>query len=83
MRYLEWDYDPDPADSTFFTDYAYLLREADGRVHIEHDRHILGLFGRADWLRLITAAGFEARILPFEHSEVEPGTMELFLGLKR
>jgi len=83
MRYLEWSYDPDPADSTFLTDFAYLLREADGQVHVEHDRHILGLFGRGDWLRLIAAAGFEARVLPFEHSEIEPGTLELFLGLVR
>jgi len=83
MRYLEWTYDPDPADSTFLTDFAYLLREADGRVHVEHDQHVLGLFSRGDWLRLIIAAGFEARVLPFEHSQVEPGMVELFLGLVR
>ena len=31
LRYLEWTWDPDPADSTYTVDYAYLLREQDGR----------------------------------------------------
>jgi SAM-dependent methyltransferase len=27
LRYLEWTWDPDPADSSYVVDYAYLLRE--------------------------------------------------------
>jgi SAM-dependent methyltransferase len=30
LRYLEWDWDPDPSDTTYVSDFAYLLRE-DGR----------------------------------------------------
>jgi len=63
-------------------DYAYLLRAADGAVRVEHDRHIEGLFGRADWLRLLSAAGFEARSVPFEHSGLEPGTHEVFVAVR-
>ncbi|HEY8549584.1 MAG TPA: hypothetical protein VIL35_06495, partial [Vicinamibacterales bacterium] len=60
-------------------DYAYMLREADGSVRVEHDRHIEGLFSRNDWLRLIAEAGFvDARVVPFEHPDIEPGTYELF-----
>jgi hypothetical protein len=40
-------------------------------VHVEHDRHIGGLFPRADWLRLLRDIGFEARALRFDHSEVD------------
>ena len=81
MRYPAWDRDPDPADTTYVTDFAYLLREGN-EVRCEYDRHICGLFGREDWLRLIAGAGFSARCIPFEHSQLESGSHELFLGIK-
>ena len=54
VRFLEWTWDPDPLDTTYTVDYAYLLRDADGSVRVEHDRHVEGLFPRAD---LAGAAG--------------------------
>ena len=80
LRYLEWTWDPDPADTTYTVDYAYLLREEDGSTQMEHDRHIEGLFSRADWLRLLRAVDFDPSIVPFDHSELEPGSYELFIG---
>ena len=83
LRYLEWTWDPDATDTTCQVDFAYLLREADGTVRVEHDRHVEGLFARADWLRLLAEVGFsEPRVVPFEHSEVEPGSCELFVASK-
>ncbi len=58
LRYLEWTWDPDPADSSYTVDYAYLLRDADGTLRVERDRHIEGLFARGDWLRLMRTPGF-------------------------
>lgn len=46
LRYLEWTWDPDPTDTTYLTDFAYLLREADGSLRVVHNRHVMGLFGR-------------------------------------
>jgi hypothetical protein len=80
LRYLEWTWDPDPADTSCVVDYAYVLRERDGSVRVEHDRHVEGLFARADWLRLLAEAGFEPRAVPFDHSELEPGTYEVFVA---
>jgi SAM-dependent methyltransferase len=80
LRWVEWTWDPDPSDSTYVVDYAYLLRTPDGTVRVEHDRHVEGLFSRADWLRLLTGAGFTARSVPFEHSEVDAGSLEVFVG---
>jgi SAM-dependent methyltransferase len=60
FRYLEWQWDPDPNDSTYLVDYAFLLREANGEVRVVHDRHIEGLFPRATWLSLFEAAGLAA-----------------------
>ena len=78
VRFLEWTWDPDPADSTIVTDYAFLLRERDGSVHMEWERHIAGLFSRADWLRLLAEVGFQPEVLAFDHSELEPGEYEIF-----
>ena len=74
------DMDPDPADRSYVVDYAYLLRESDGSMHVEWDRHIEGLFARGDWLRLLADVGFQPRVVPFEHSELEPGQYEVFVG---
>lgn len=83
FRFLEWTSDPDPADMTYTVDYACLLRETDGTVRVEHDRHIEGLFARSEWLRLLDEAGFDARCVPYDHSELEPGSYEVFVGVRR
>jgi SAM-dependent methyltransferase len=82
LRYLEWTWDPDPDDGSYLVDMAYLLRDESGEVRVAHDRHRLGLFSRAAWLRTIEESGFEARAVPFEGCGSEPGS-ELFLGIKR
>jgi hypothetical protein len=81
MRYLEWTWDPDPGDCTYLVDLAYLLRDERGELHLEHDRHRLGIFPRGEWLRFIEDAGFEAGSVPFKHSEAEPGS-KVFLGIR-
>jgi hypothetical protein len=53
-----------------------VLRDSSGDVQVEHDRHVEGLFPRSTWLRLLDEAGFEARAVPLEHSEVEAGVHE-------
>jgi SAM-dependent methyltransferase len=82
LRYLSWTWDPDPADTTYVTDYAYLLRTPDGAVRVEHDRHVEGLFPRAVWLHLLSEAGFAPRAVSFDHSELEPGSYEIFVAGK-
>ena len=81
FRYLEWTWDPDPSDCTYVADYAFLLRDPSGAARIEHDRHVEGLFPRADWLAILTQAGFQARAVPFEHSDIGDWTPELFVAV--
>lgn len=64
LRYLEWSWDPDPADHTFLTEYAFLLRGEGGAVEVVHDRHVEGLFSRAEWLEWFAEAGLSARSSP-------------------
>ena len=79
MRYLSWVWDPDPSDTTYITDYVYAMRDERGQVETVYDRHVEGLFSRRDWLKWLREAGFEAARVPFEHSELEPGSHEVFL----
>src|SRR5262249_52897931 len=43
IRYIEWTFDPDPSDTTYTVDFAYLLRESDKSVRAVHDQHVFGL----------------------------------------
>jgi SAM-dependent methyltransferase len=78
-RYLEWSWDPDPTDTWTLTEYAFLLREADGTVHSAHETHRTGLFGRAVWLRLLADVGFAPSAVTEETSD-ERTPREVFLG---
>ena len=46
------------------------------KMWVEYDRHICGLFSRADWLRWLGEIGFEARVV------VDRYERELFVGVK-
>jgi SAM-dependent methyltransferase len=80
MRWIEWTTDPDPTDVTYVADFAYLLREEDGSVRVEHDHHVCGLFGRDEWLGLLEQAGFRPEVRVAEHDE-ETG-VEIFIAVR-
>jgi SAM-dependent methyltransferase len=80
LRYLEWAWDPDPSDTTYVSDFAYLLREG-GEVRCVQDRHVCGLFPCATWLQLIERTGLEASRIVAPPDE-EPAGAELFVGKK-
>lgn len=79
VRYLEWSYDPDPTDTTITTQYAFLLREADGTVTSVAETHVSGLFTRETWVRLVQDAGFRAEIVT-EHTEEDRTPRTIFLA---
>jgi SAM-dependent methyltransferase len=77
IRYIEWSFDPDPSDSTYTVDFAYLLREPDQPVRVVHDSHVFGIFARDTWLHVLHLAGFEARAL------ADPCGREVFVGTRK
>ncbi len=79
LRYLEWTWDPDPGDTTYLVEYAYIMREGTAPARVEHDRHTEGLFPRADWIRWLREAGFHPSIVPTSWSGADPGTHEVFV----
>lgn len=50
-------YDPDPHDTTYEISFVYLIRQA-GKLTIEHDYHLAGIFPEDTWIRLMREAGF-------------------------
>ncbi len=59
VTHIDYQYDPDPTDTTVETIMFYLICE-DGKLRIEHDRHVTGLFPLHRWLELMEECGFRA-----------------------
>jgi SAM-dependent methyltransferase len=79
VRFLDWSWDPDPSDTSIATEYAFLLRRADGTIEVVHETHHLGLFRRAVWLGRLAAAGFRPTEVTEETTEDRP-PRQLFLA---
>ena len=58
LRYLIWTHPPVAGATAFYEDFAMLLRHPNGRVECVHDRHVFGLFTRAQWQDAFRRAGF-------------------------
>jgi SAM-dependent methyltransferase len=82
LRYLEWTVDINPDDTVFETYFTFMLRETGQEIRFVNDVHHMGLFSRDTWTGLLSEIGFRAESVPFVHSEIEPGTIEDFIGVK-
>jgi hypothetical protein len=58
VTYFEYAWDPDPADTTVEVLMTYVICEG-RRARLEHDRHVIGLFPKATWLRVLGEARFD------------------------
>ena len=76
LRYLEWTWDPDHEDGTYMVDHALPLRDRDGAVRIEHDRHTESLFLPAFWLSSLDDVRFEPLRVPCHRLEIGAGDLE-------
>jgi SAM-dependent methyltransferase len=80
-RFLDWSWDPDPADTWTQTDYVYMLRRPGEPVHVVQESHRLGLFPRDTWLSLLTSAGFHPQGLTEETSQYR-WPRDVFTGVR-
>jgi SAM-dependent methyltransferase len=78
-RYLEWTYDPDPADNQVTTEYSFIFREPDGSVGHVAETHTFGLFSQETWLRLLREAGFVPEVVVERTTEARAPRL-LFVG---
>jgi SAM-dependent methyltransferase len=73
--FVENSYDPDPDDEHYEATMIYLIREG-GKLRVETDRHILGLFSLQVWRETLTGAGFRVH----ERTYVERGQEYITFG---
>jgi len=66
---IENTYDPDPLDTTYEMTYVYLIRK-EGRLTIETDQHLVGIFPPEIWMRLLESTGFQVQTGLFGEEEV-------------
>jgi len=76
---IEYMYDPDSEDTSVELVMLLLIEEA-GKLRVEEDRHILGLFPRQTWIQAISEAGFTAETRPFVKG-VSGAQLELLVGV--
>ena len=65
IEYLD---DPDPLDTTVESIFFYVIKEQ-GKLRVEQDRHISGIFPKSTWLRLMSDSGYiaeEVHYPPYE-----------------
>lgn len=77
LRYMEWTYDPDESDSTYVTEFVFLLQQGRQPAWVEHEQHICGLFPRSGWVGLLRQVGFQPERIR------DPYERECFLARKR
>ena len=78
---IENYYDPDPKDTSYEVTFIHLIREK-GKLRIETDHHICGLFALSVWQELLKEVGFEVKQLEIRFSGPRPGLYVLLLGIK-
>ncbi len=77
LRYLEWNFDPDPKDTRYEVHFVYMLRDLRRGVRAHQDVHEFGLFPKAVWMRALRTAGFRA------HNVDDPGLRrDVFVGVR-
>src|SRR5215207_355078 len=79
IRALEWIWDADPNDTKVNYELILALKEGD-ELRTVVDRHVVGVFPRATWVRLLEEVGFEVKVV--EDLSTESERSEVFLGHK-
>ena len=82
LRYLEWTHDPDPYDSRFSAEYAYIMKDVDGNVIYDNDHAEYGLFPMETWKSLISQSGFTFHFEKIEFSDQPDKSYFAILAIK-
>ena len=78
ITFIENQYDPNPKDDTFETTFIYLIRK-NGKLRIEYDFHLCGLFTLNTWKKSLKQAGFDVHQ---EEGDEDTGGLPVFACTK-
>lgn len=62
---IETCFDPDPDDTTYEMRFVYHLQR-EGKLQIETDQHVMGVFPFATWIELLEEVGFMVEVVEYE-----------------
>lgn len=79
VTFVENLYDPNHSDTTYEATFVYLIRRS-GRLTIETDQHVCGLFPLETWIAQLLEAGFGVQQMEYAPSDSEP--YPVLVGLK-
>ena len=68
VTFIEHTWDPDPDDTEIEVNMFFLIMK-NGKMQVEEDKHILGLFPRAVWNEVLESEGFAVEWVPCPHHE--------------
>jgi SAM-dependent methyltransferase len=69
ITFIENLYDPDPKDTTYETTFVYLIRR-EGKLEIETDHHLCGIFDLETWLDLLKEVDFQVKQMEFVEVDI-------------
>jgi SAM-dependent methyltransferase len=72
IAFIENYYDPDIDDTECEGTFIFLIRRK-GKLEIQTDHHVFGLFELETWRKLLREVGFEINELKFTHSSLKEG----------
>ena len=81
IAFVENVYDPDPGDTTYEATFVYLVRRG-GRLEIETDRHVCGIFALETWRSLLKEVGFEVSEMEFTPDVPGARTYPMFVCIR-
>lgn len=81
VSYIENYYDPDPADSICECTMVYLIRQK-GKLSIETDLHVCGLFPLQTWMDLFPQTGFDLQMEAYTETGFDSRTYPVLIGVR-
>ena len=81
IAFIENSYDPDLTDTAYEVTFVYLIRRG-GRLEVETDRHVCGIFALETWRGLLKEVGFEVSEMEFTYNVGGARTYPVFVCVK-
>lgn len=78
ITFIQNLYDPNPNDTTYEATFLYLIRQA-GKLTIESEASVCGLFPMLTWVKLMLEVGFDVKQFEYQH---EGGVLPILVGTK-
>ncbi|RPH94812.1 methyltransferase domain-containing protein [candidate division KSB1 bacterium] len=81
LTFVQNYYDPDPADTQMECTLLFLIRR-DGKLSMETDRHLCGLFPLQTWINALAETGFQTQTEIYRTSGCDPQAYSVLIGVR-